>query len=922
MTRRTLLLVLLGGVLQAGAAPTTTLRTPEIIATFSGQGLASLEDRTLGKSVGFSKDAFSLRIDGATIRSEELKPARSVAKERVTYRYAAEGYGIDVVYEVKAGRRFVSKQLLVTKAPGPRFLVEVLEPLELVVDEEIDDFRVAKTSRPRMQTKDYAGFARMPGGTGFFALAQNPFLTIERRHATVRVSYTPDMEWRTEYGPYPADRALIGLYKLSGFSVPRAMAPEWKLPGASPAEPGLDGAEVDAVTEAVRASLVYQPVKPTRLFVGWCVNDYQIDTGTPQGRAEYRRIIDRAAELGIENVLYTPANSLLSKRADGTDDWRWEYVLWLGLGQKIRKGEWDPQTDAIPESVMEMLDYAKSKNVRLLAYVYPVLPFVQNREWLLDEKHANLGARGWQDWLIENMVAFAKRTGINGYSFDYTFLAYPGTSRYSQWFGWRRVMEELRRALPDSVIDGRQSYQEYGPWGWLAGSYPHPTGTDEQPESFVNFPDLHFDRVSADRQRYTAWWYRNFEFAPSEIVPGFLTHQTPRNGDNGEMPVKPGEDKRGGELAALRQRDWDYLGWRYSVISSIATGGWNSVVDMIPARDPEEFENFSEADKQWFRKWLDWADRSREYLRHTRTILKEPAVGRMDGTAAIVGNRGFVFVFNPNARQLEAEFKLDASIGLEAPGEYVLKELYPMEGRLRGRVYRHGDAVKLTLDGTSAAALELLPSDGRQARLFNAPGRVKVSGETVEIDGVRGEAGAKAELGVWLPTPGATVSALRVNGTVMKFRQEGRMLTIPVIFAGEAFAHSQQVGQSGEFRIPSRVFRQLAERRKAWPIAWTQEDLRTTWLAPERLLLYVQVAEPSDKMEAGLAIDGKAVELRKAYSSIAPSHAFTGWYADVSALAPDVTHAVSVKLPSLKTGQFQGIFFENVETEYTDRMVQ
>lgn len=921
MTLRTLFLVLLGGVLPAGAAQIATLRTPEITATFSGQGLASLEDRALRKSVAFGKDAFSLRIDGKTIRSEGLQAARSVARNRVTYRYATDGYAIDVVYELTPGRRFVSKQVLVTKAPQPRFRVEAVEPLELAVNGKIDDFRVARTSRPRMQAKDYAGFARLPDGTGLFALVQNPFLTVERQEGTVRVSYAPDMEWRAEYGPFPADGALIGLYKSSGFTIPRAMTPEWKMPGA-PAEPGLDRAEVDAVTEAVRASLVYQPKKPSRLFVGWCVNDYQIDAGTPEGRAEYRRIIDRAAEMGIDNVLYTPANSLLSKRSESTDDWLWEYVLWLGLGQKIRKGEWNPKTDAIPASVAEMLDYAKSKNVKFLAYVYPVLPFVQSREWLMDGKHANLGVRAWQNWLIENMVAFAKRTGINGYSFDYTFFSYPGTSRYAQWFGWRRVMEQLRRALPESVIDGRQSYQEYGPWGWLAGSYPHPTGTDEQPESFVNFPDMHFDRVSADRQRYTAWWYRNFEFAPSEIVPGFLTHQTPRNGEGGEMPVKPGEDKRSGDLAALRQRDWDYLGWRYSVISSIATGGWNNVVDMIPARDPEEFKSFSEADKQWFWRWLDWADTNREYLRHTRTILEEPAVERVDGTAAIVGNKGFVFVFNPNARQLEAEFKLDASIGLAPPGEYVLKELHPLEGRLRGRVYSHGDTVKIALDGTSVVALELVPTDGKQALLFNAPGRVTVSGGTVEIDGVRGEVGVKMELGVRLPSPGAPVSAVRVNSAALKFRQEGRTLVIPVMFAGEAFAHSQQAPQAGEFRIPSRVFRQLEERRKAWPIAWTQEDLRTTWLAPERLLLYVQVAEPSDKMEVGLTIDGKAVELRKAYSSIAPSHAFTGWYADVSSLAPDVNHTISATLPSLKAGQFQGIFFENVETEYTDRVVQ
>ena len=37
----------------------------------------------------------------------------------------------------------------------------------------------------------------------------------------------------------------------------------------------------------------------------------------------------------------------------------------------------------------------------------------------------------------------------------------------------------------------------------------------------------------------------------------------------------------------------------------------------------------------------------------------------------------------------------------------------------------------------------------------------------------------------------------------------------------------------------------------AWSFDWTEEDLECTWLAPERLLLYVQIAEPNWLMEAG-----------------------------------------------------------------------
>ena len=70
-------------------------------------------------------------------------------------------------------------------------------------------------------------------------------------------------------------------------------------------------------------------------------------------------------------------------------------------------------------------------------------------------------------------------------------------------------------------------------------------------------------------------------------------------------------------------------------------------------------------------------------------------------------------------------------------------------------------------------------------------------------------------------------------------------------------------------------------------------------------------------------LDGKPLELRKAYNSVyghAPQRTFLGWYADVSQVKPDVTHEFEVNLPQLAAGQFQGIFFANVEPEYTRRV--
>lgn len=926
------------GVL-SGDAIGQTLTNDHVRAEFDARGLRAVIDLADRHRYGIERDGFSVTIGNETLINTALAPpARQVEPQRITYRYTSGPIALSVRYELRADWRFVSKQVEVRVAGATDFRTREVELFRQTFEDTPTDVYEPPSARANLQTGVYGAAVRFDTTHSLLIVAQNPFLHTRRDGRGFAMRYAPDMDWKSSYGPFVSDRGLIVPVRLSGRRLPAALVPEWQPAAQSPVTPGLDEAEVTAFTDMVRAFLLYRPAKPINVFVGWCANDYQIDVGTPEGRAEYRRLIDQASALGAQYVLYAPSNSALSRREESVDDWSWEHVLWLGLGQKIRKNEWNPRSSPIPPSVSEMLDYARGKKVGLLAYVYPVLPFSQNPEWLVpsrsnpERKSASLANRALQDWLIEELVAFHRRTGIAGYAFDHTFLTFEGSSRYAQWWGWRRVMEELRRRVPDIVIDGRQAYHLYGPWSWLAGSYPHPTFNDEQPESFTPYPDLHFDRVSADRERYTAYRYRNYEFAPSEIVPGFATHQTSRSNDKDEMPSIQTTD-RGVVLTPYRVRDWDYLGWRYSVLSSIAVGGWNNVLNMIPARDSAEWRNFSQADRAWLRRWLDWTVANKGYLRNTRTILGQPALGKIDGTSAIVGNRGFVFLFNPDAQRLTATVRLDETIGLQAGSRYVLRELYPLEGQRLGKpsdgVWRRGDAASITVDGGSARVLEIAPAGAvGEPTLFNAPGRATLTNGLLELGDVRGEVGTTATLLVLLPT-GATVSRARVNGVEVPLGvRHGNAVELNVRFDGVEFRRLQPaiLGDSafaggrvtGTFTVPSRIFKQLEAGRAAWPIPWTAEDSLTTWLVPDRLLLYAQFSEPNDKWDARLTIDGQPLELRKAYTAVrvVPS-TFVGFYADVSRLAPDREHRFELELPVMRPGQFRGLFFENVEPEYT-----
>lgn len=939
------------------------LKNNQITATFGTRGLTSVSNQDSSAQVHFKSDEFSFSIDQDEFDSANLTPKiERSGDDRITYRYGAHGYIVNVVYEMRPDWRFVTKQLQISEAPRTTYKLQRIEPVRIEVDETIDSRFTPETYLPQYGVPDdqlgegsrraFGMFLRLAPANGVMLLVQNPFLTAKATTAGASLSYQPEMEWQGAWGPFLSDIACIGPYKLSGNRIPAQMVLEWQLPPTALPNDGADRAEIDAFTDCVRAFLVHPSPNPISVEVGWTLNDYQIDVSTPEGRSEYKRIIDTTANLGIENLLYGPANYSLAQIANDADDWNWEHVLWLGLGQQIREGKWDATSSPMPPSVIEMLDYARSKSVGILAYVYPSLPFVQNSKWLVrnlkrpaKNVYATLASREFQDFLVHELLTFKRRTGITGYSFDYTYLNLPGSSSYAQWWGWRRVLETLRKAEPGIVIDGRQTYQNFGPWTWLAGNYPHPTGNDEQPESFTPYPDLHFDRVSADRMRFVNYWYRNYQFAPEEIIPGYMTHQTERS-----INIPPG-DTGGNEREKLvftsyRARDWDYLGYRYSVISSIATAGWNNVMDMIPARDLEEFKNFPAEDNAWIRHWLGWTTKNRDYLRQTRTILGQPALGKADGTSALIGNEGYLFLFNSNYARVSADFRLDASIGLTGGKRFLLREVYPQEGGLIGKpgagLWTYGDEVHLHLDGTTATVLQLLAAESEKQSLLVFGSRAShagagvsstatVSGGTLRVEHASGELGSQQDIGVLVPNS-VHITNMTVNGQPVRYAQNGSYVSARVRFAGQAFTRSEQIqldigrpdgDLTGTFIVPQRIFAQLAIRHTRWPIPWTSDDHISTWLVPERLLLFLQIAEPKDTMNPTMTLDGQPLNIMKAYSSVrAHTPSLVGFYADLSHIEPDMQHKITLRLPRLLPGQFRGVFFDNVEPEYTEAIAE
>ena len=935
--RRIRMLLLAVAACGVGALPARSAEVLEnalLRADFDDHGLVALHNLAAQKTLGFVQDDTALFLADEVVDTAFQKPVleSTTATNRI-YRLQSGRWLARIIYNLQPQWHFLTKRVEITADGDRDFRVRRLELLR---------GRLAAPPDSELRQRETV-FLRYPGQGAFLTL-QNPFGQWKRQGERFSLAYPPDILWQPRTNAFVSDCLCLGIYAPSGITFPARMVPEWKLvaPGIPDQGPRIDNAEVDAAVDCSRAFLSYHPAVPERIMVGWCVNDYQIDISRPEGRAEYKRIIDQVNAIGGQRILFGPANSVDAPLDQNRDAWGWENLLWFTMGQKVRKGEWDPAKDKLPESVQALVNYARARDIRFLAYVYPSLPFMQQKEWTSWVPNGNpggylgadTGQRSFQDWLIGKLVDFQKHTGAGGFSFDHWWIAYDETpsSKYAQWAGCRRILQELRRQIPDVVMDGRQQYQGFGVWTWLAGSYPHPLLGDEQPESFPAFPDLHWSRASADRQRRTSWYYRQDCFAPVEVLPGYMTHQTARNDDKGVC-----------RRDRFRPADWDLLGWKYSVISAIASAPYHLIVNCLPARDEREFKAFSSADQKWFRDWFDWTEGNIQVLRNGKPIIGAPQVGRVDGWAAFKGEKGFVFLFNPNYRSLPAEFTLDQTIGLNEGKRFVLRQLYPdaQAGRLvapPGKFYwNRGDQVRIHMAGAEAVALEIAPAPDslEQPWLAGAVGQAALSGKRLDLTGVRGEMGIDQELVVALPA-NAAIDTLNVNGVKTAFRQNGSQVTARVRFAGVPFAARQQLGTvspefaeatfKAEAAVPERVFKQLAARKQSWPVDYSPEERAAVWLNSDRLLLCIDVAELSDEhmSDPGLRVDGEVVPVTRAYTAIVksnPRNTFTGWYADVTSLKPDVKHTFEVELPKLAPGQFQGLFLDTVEADYTSEVL-
>lgn len=701
---------------------------------------------------------------------------------------------------------------------------------------------------------------------GLFAAYTNPFGEAEVDGDRIRLFYRPACD---VVGTFRSDPLVMGVTRLEGRfrrrealrgrDIIRGQVAGYVRTLGRGLPTVLDVGEVTAVRAAVAARVEWAPARARSAHWDWGENLFRRDRGDQETFAIYERLAALCRQVGIEHVLLAPGRPGTIEAASGATmqgGGPWQDVMWLGAGVEVGHGEWSRA--GCPPVAEELRAIVAGHGLAPIAYTNPQYLWLREKAWrvvLEDElddpgtyRFTCLAVEDARTWLVETAVAFVAANGLGGLSFDFVYWHpchatdhghEPGiASRYAQWDGYRRLMAELRDALPEAWLEGLIGSMELLPWGGADLTHPHPNMGDNQPQWVPAWPDLSLDRAAANYQRRTGWWFRNLAFLPSYKVPGQIGHQANR--------LHFREVERG----------WDWVGARYNLLSAIASGPSSLSVCYLPCWDEDEWQAVRDRDAEFFARWIGFAREHAEVLSRLEDLYDEPRPGAVDGTIARTSDgTGFVFLTNPDFDARTAQVPLEDG--------QVLRELHPEDGRL----WRS----EVTVEPHTVAILELLDvSELALPALFGVAGRADVRNGAVTITSATG-------------TPGATAKA-----TVQTEDGEQHELTLSFTSDGvsptlgpwrDELGREVALGElEGRIRVrtewvPGDALPALLDRL-APPTRPRDDEVLDPWSDPSRLRLFPALLDPAAVAQRRLRVNGQEVELIPAY---------LGTYQDVSA---------------------------------------
>src|SRR6266568_1145762 len=267
----------------------------------------------------------------------------------------------------------------------------------------------------------------------------------------------------------------------------------------------------------------------------------------------------------------------------------------------------------------------------------------------------------------------------------------PGIySIYAQGQRMIRFNQQMHEASPGLML-GADSGLDNPQYGRFADSRHHGGGWDSEPSVE---PDIHLDRLYADMNRdYLYSLAHETLLRPWFRLLNCVNH------------------------FGMETHRQDSAGYRYALLSALALAPqltFNDAPDDIP-----------ESDLRFTRQWEDWATKSQDYLKEGEKLfdrslhfedVRRGGDQSLTGYSHIRGDRGYVFLINPDVVEHIAELSLElAATGTQ---KFTVADIYPGGMTLQGPEggsYSEGGTLRVTVPARQVRILWISPTPGTSA---------------------------------------------------------------------------------------------------------------------------------------------------------------------------------------------------------------
>lgn len=386
----------------------------------------------------------------------------------------------------------------------------------------------------------------------------------------------------------------------------------------------------------------------------------------PENDAEYQaylKHIDTAVKVGCDTILLNPL--FPNKIPNADENSYWELFPKDSYAEKI-------------------LAYARRCGLKVGMYTgtagngeygnSSMISFADIMQWKKMDIKGNISDENcladdsFVDWFIKVQINTIKKYSLDLWNWDpgpgnglFCFSDkhghIPGAGAYKGFRNSLKVMRRLKEEFPNLYFEGFHGNKEYGLWGF---KYIDQHEAFWENEVYVMNPiysDLSADRITANNIRQQSVWNHYFRFMPETLNHG-ITHRMVQ-----------------ACWMRLLELDkvFDYNGWKYALLSSIAAGG--SITPTILPHTPSEIPEYVD----FYNKWIDFAKKIFPMSKYTIPFGAQVGCG-IDGYSKIFENEGYIFLFNPFPQNIEFEFAYDRRIGF-TDGNWVKSTamIYPYE---------------------------------------------------------------------------------------------------------------------------------------------------------------------------------------------------------------------------------------------------